>query len=90
MCLPVILSLMEWRLESGVGGGEGGCGGGGGSIVLVGLGLLLCFSLRSFCVSVPFAFLMFRVTFNDQHLVWLWLMVMLALGWEFMFFLLLC
>jgi len=90
MCLPVTLSLMEWRPESGVGEVGEKLWGRGGSIVFVGLGLLLCFSLRSFCVSVPFAFLMFRVTFNDQHLVWLWLMVMLALGWDFMFFLLLC
>ena len=56
MCLPVTLSLREWRPESGVGGG---------SIVFVGLGLLLCFSLRSFCVSVTFAFLIFLVTSND-------------------------
>jgi hypothetical protein len=89
MCLPVTLSLREWRPDSG-GGREWKWWGRGGSIVFVGLGLLLCFSLRSFCVSVTFAFLMFRVTFNDQHLVWLWLMVMLALGWDFMFFLLLC
>ena len=66
----------------------------GEGVLLMSSGFSCCCTFtslfRSLFVSVTFAFLIFLVTFNNTHLVRLWLMVILAFGLGFMFYLLLC